>query len=188
MSKIIIRQHLLTERKKLFPFQKKVYSKIICTQVQNLNAFQNARHVGLYYNTSDEVDIKNLIRSEPTKDYYLPRLQADFKLKFYRYNKSSPLHKNKWGIIEPYPEEASLIEIKQLDIIFFPLVGFDQYGNRLGMGKGCYDKSISSSTRAIRVGVAFSCQEYDFIPAEAHDIKLNYVITENKVYYFPENT
>ncbi|PJC70988.1 MAG: 5-formyltetrahydrofolate cyclo-ligase, partial [Zetaproteobacteria bacterium CG_4_8_14_3_um_filter_59_5] len=63
-----------------------------------------------------------------------------------------------------------------------PLVGFDRCGNRLGMGKGCFDRWLDGMKNHILLGVglAFACQECPRIPAEAHDMPLDIIITEGE--------
>jgi 5-formyltetrahydrofolate cyclo-ligase len=66
------------------------------------------------------------------------------------------------------------------DVVIVPLLAFDKRGHRLGYGKGYYDRLLAASY-ATTIGVGFAAQEIDALPAEAHDIALDYVITEREV-------
>jgi len=65
-------------------------------------------------------------------------------------------------------------------LIVCPLLGFDRSGNRLGLGKGCFDRWLARYHGHIscRVGLAFSCQEFVHIPTEQHDMSLDFIVTE----------
>lgn len=188
MSKKNLRTQLLKVRNNISPTKRLEWSQKICQNILRLNLFLDATHIAIYYNKAEEVDIKYLLEHNEQKEFYLPVLQDNWQLKFYKYHTKSKLIPNKWDILEPTPKAQSEIQLDKIDIIFIPLLGFDRFGNRLGMGKGCYDRSIPKNHKAILAGVGFSCQEYKSIPHEAHDIKLNYVITEENVFHFPQNS
>ena len=57
-----------------------------------------------------------------------------------------------------------------------PGVAFDRMGNRMGRGRGFYDRLLMSTPRAVKVGVAYGFQMLDEIPVEPHDVKMNAVI------------
>ena len=59
-----------------------------------------------------------------------------------------------------------------------PLLAFDRLNNRLGYGKGFYDKFLSTRKKIKTIGVAFSFQKYNKLPVTKLDIKLNYILTE----------
>jgi len=72
-------------------------------------------------------------------------------------------------------------------VLLCPLTAFDRQGNRLGMGKGCFDYWLSKHRHGLDqvIGLAFSGQEVAHIPAEAHDAPLDYIITEKEVIECP---
>jgi 5-formyltetrahydrofolate cyclo-ligase len=87
------------------------------------------------------------------------------------------------GILEPSPAAAELIP----DIMLVPLAAFDRSGHRIGYGAGHYDYTFSYLRRAkavIGIGLAFAAQEIESVPALAHDVALDYVLTEKKVLDF----
>ena len=63
-----------------------------------------------------------------------------------------------------------------------PVLGFDQWGTRLGMGAGYYDRTLATSRSALLVGVAYEFQRLDYIEAQPWDVPLSLIITENTIY------
>ena len=95
---------------------------------------------------------------------------------------------NKFGIAEPKPDVSAIILPGQLDIIFMPLVAFDDQGQRLGMGGGFYDRTLASlpqgCNKPLLVGLAHQCQQVDMVPAEPWDVPLPRVLTPYKLWSF----
>jgi len=88
----------------------------------------------------------------------------------------------------PEPVSGPLWKEEQASVLLCPLTAFDRQGNRLGMGKGCFDFWLGSHRHALDqvIGLAFSGQEVAHIPAEVHDVPLDYVITEKEVIECPK--
>ena len=87
------------------------------------------------------------------------------------------------GILEPSPASAELIP----DVMLVPLAAFDRLGHRIGYGAGHYDFTLAHLRKLkpiIAVGLAFAAQEIKAVPALAHDVALDYVLTEKKAFDF----
>ena len=87
------------------------------------------------------------------------------------------------GILEPSPAMAELIP----DIMLVPLAAFDRLGHRIGYGAGHYDFTLAHLRKVkpiITVGLGFAAQEIKAVPALAHDVALDYVLTEKKTFDF----
>ncbi len=87
------------------------------------------------------------------------------------------------GILEPSPAAEELIP----DVMLVPLAAFDRQGHRIGYGAGHYDFTLAHLRKAkaiIAAGIAFSVQEIKAVPALPHDVALDYVLTEKKVFDF----
>ena len=96
---------------------------------------------------------------------------------FTEWKSNDPLIVNQFGLLEP----AVIKKILVPDIILVPLLAFDQKKNRLGYGKGFYDRFLHKyleSKKMIAIGVAFSFQKYNKVPVSNSDIKLDYILTE----------
>ena len=92
-----------------------------------------------------------------------------------------PLYVNKFGILEPKNSKKKIIP----DLIMVPLVAFDNRLNRIGYGKGYYDRSLKkiskTKKKAISLGIAYSFQKCKKIPTNKHDFKLDYIFTEKGI-------
>ena len=87
------------------------------------------------------------------------------------------------GILEPSPAAAELVP----DIMLVPLAAFDSLGHRIGYGAGHYDYTLAHLRKAkaiTAIGVAFAAQEIEAVPALAHDVALDFVLTEKRVFDF----
>ncbi|ADZ90271.1 5-formyltetrahydrofolate cyclo-ligase [Marinomonas mediterranea] len=120
----------------------------------------------------------------PQTTLYLPALNND-KLLFAHYSKSSEWHTNRFGIEEPVDENALLPN--QLDLVFLPLVGFDEQGGRLGMGGGFYDKSFAQKKpkeKPLLIGLAHECQKVNQLPIASWDVPLDGILTPERFIWF----
>ncbi|MBZ9611885.1 5-formyltetrahydrofolate cyclo-ligase [Rheinheimera maricola] len=186
-----LRQQVRQRRQQLSPATQQQAALDLVTQTMALADVQRSQHIALYLANDGELDTYPLIQTlwQQGKSVYLPVLHlfvAGYLL-FVRYDKNTLLYPNKFGIPEPLPACHLLMPLQQLDIIFTPLVAFDAAGNRLGMGGGFYDRTLSqlppdSPCRVI--GLAHSCQQVDAVPGEAWDIPLKQIITPTKHWVF----
>ena len=105
---------------------------------------------------------------------------------FRRYRPGEKLVANRFGIPEPPHRRGNTLSAKQLDVIFLPLVGFDAAGNRLGMGGGFYDRTLSqlpARNRPLLAGLAHDVQRVDKLPVQRWDIPLDAVVTDRRIYW-----
>ena len=92
--------------------------------------------------------------------------------------------KNRFGIDEPI--YTPQLGAHQMDLILMPLVGFDKYKNRLGMGGGFYDKTLSFHSKRLNYrvpklfGLAFDCQEVDHLDSKPWDVPLDGIVTPTR--------
>ena len=98
-------------------------------------------------------------------------------LNFHPYSVGDALILN--GLIREPITTTPPIEINNLEVIIVPMVAFDPKGYRIGSGKGYYDKTLGTNINTCTIGVADSFQAVPDTRHEAHDIKMNYVVTEN---------
>ncbi len=84
-----------------------------------------------------------------------------------------------WGI--PEPSKGRVIAAEHFDIVIVPLLVADKGGNRVGYGKGYYDKYLTNKN-VVTVGVCYDFQVVDELPKENHDVKLDILITDKSIY------
>tara|TARA_B100000989_G_scaffold32821_1_gene20937 strand:+ start:412 stop:954 length:543 start_codon:yes stop_codon:yes gene_type:complete len=141
----------------------------------------NLKIIGGYYPSNGEIDDLEILNyfCKKGSTISLPKIKKKSQMEFYEWYKNDLLLINKYGIPEPmftnkvYP-----------DILFVPLVAFDEELNRLGYGGGFYDRyiqKISKIKTLVKVGLAFSFQKLKNIPTNNHDKKLDIIITEEDI-------
>lgn len=92
------------------------------------------------------------------------------------YEKDTKLIKGAFSVTEP--EITVPADMSKTDVVLVPGIAFDLSGNRLGFGKGCYDRLLEG-TSAVKVGVCYDWQICPEITADEHDVKMDFLITEN---------
>lgn len=150
----------------------------------------NAQHIAIFLSQDGELATQLLIEHlwQNNRQVYLPIILNNGELGFALYDAKTKLTPNKFNILEP--SKPQYIEPKQLDLIIMPLTCFDTAGNRIGMGGGYYDKTLSFKNKQptkispLLVGWAHQCQKTDQIKTHDWDIPLNAVITEVNLYRF----
>ena len=110
----------------------------------------------------------------------VPWVESDGELSHHQLLSLDGLSEGPYGL--PHPARNEFTVLDSIDAVFLPLAAFDRSGNRLGYGKGFYDRFLSQlPSTTLRIGLAFAMQEADRIPAMDHDQKLDMIITEHEV-------
>ena len=122
------------------------------------------------------------ILNNKKKKVLIPK--SDFNnttMKSFLLNDNTVLKKNNYGIAEPINNEEFL---GRIDVIFIPLVAYDLIGNRVGYGKGFYDKFLrNQNNKILRVGLSFFNPEKR-IKIDEHDENLDFCVTPNRIFSF----
>ena len=176
-KEIIRKFYFIKRKKKYFEIKENFFSPLIRLlkkkiKIKNIN-------ISLYYPNSYEVNVLKMVEIEYFKNlnFLLPIIEKNNLMHFHRWKKNDILLINKYGIPEP-------IKSKKIvpDVVLVPLLAFDKQKNRIGYGKGFYDKYFNKFLKINRniltVGVAFSFQKYHKLPVNKNDFKLDYIITE----------
>lgn len=139
-----------------------------------------------YWPIRDELDIRPIIirLMDAGQAVCLPVVLGDeAPLELRLWQPSAPLYPAGFGTLAP--EDGAPLSVP--DIILMPLLGFDRSGTRLGYGGGYYDRTLATLDRRPRlVGFAFSCQQFEEIPREPHDVPLDMIVTELGVRQFAQ--
>tara|TARA_B100001175_G_C19416006_1_gene593693 strand:+ start:255 stop:800 length:546 start_codon:yes stop_codon:yes gene_type:complete len=137
--------------------------------------------IGVYYPVNFEVDILKFLNKLKNKNIQLslPVIKKNSEMDFYTWSNTDLLKLNKYGIPEPE-------QIKKVipDILLVPIVAFDNRLYRIGYGGGYYDRYInkfSSKKNLLKIGIAYSCQKINRVPANNYDKKLDIIITEKYI-------
>ena len=132
-------------------------------------------HIALFASLTDEIDTFPLIEAllKQDKIIYLPKAEGN-DLNFYQITRLEDLEisKDKYHIRQP--KGGNPVNPKDIEIIICPGVAFDKHHNRLGHGKGYYDRYLSKCS-TYKIGVCYIEQLFDEIPADKYDIKMDEV-------------
>ena len=164
--------------KKAVPFYEKCSRSIpIMQQVEQLPQFRDAQTILLYWSMEDEVQTHDFVnRWYQQKTLLLPCVDGD-DLRLRQYTGPECLKEGEqFGIGEPTGPEFT--DLNSVQMIIVPGVAFDRHNNRMGRGRGFYDRLLKSTPNAYKVGVAFNFQMVELVPTEEFDVPMNAVITE----------
>ncbi len=189
-----LRNHIRNLRRSLSVEQQHQASLDLVQQLLPRPEVQQAQHIALYLTNDGELNTTPLIQAlwQQGKSLYLPLLHPVVPgyLVFQRYTPDTLLKPNQFGIGEPELNCSQLCPVSQLDLIFTPLVAFDLQGQRLGMGGGFYDRTLSQlkseAKKPALIGLAHDCQQVEAVPAEAWDIPLPAICTPSQFRSFSE--
>lgn len=184
-KKSTLRDKVLRERNKLDTQTWQNKTERIINSFLKLDEYKRASYIHTYISMNDrrEVSTDSLINTmlRSGREVIVPI--TNFKegtLSHSILTDFSELKPNKWGVREPvFFNEA---KISDLDLVIVPMAAADRSGNRLGYGKGFYDRFLSK-INAFKVGLVFSDFLFDDIPIEPFDEKLDAIITDSEVIY-----
>lgn len=192
-----LRQQLRTQRNQLTSEQQTLHALQALTYLQDflekLSTQNNLSHplnIALFLAQDGELKTQSAIEYlwHCTEHHvFLPTLETkpDLHMAFVEYQETSLMMNNQFGIPEPQTSFDKHLTGQQMDIVLMPLVGFDSYGNRMGMGGGYYDRSFAfklllqdPASPTLLIGWAHSCQQASQLPNEPWDVPLDGIITE----------
>ncbi|MCC8088299.1 MAG: 5-formyltetrahydrofolate cyclo-ligase [Rikenellaceae bacterium] len=164
---------LIKERKKLLSeTDSHKESALVMGSIEKTKAFKNADAVLVYWSLPDEIrTVEFLEKWRDRKRICLPVMKGK-ELLIKQYLRGCVINKANYGISEP---DGPLIDPSEIDFAVIPGVAFDKNNNRLGRGKGFYDRLLKQMD-AVKAGVCYGFQIVDEIPAEPHDVKMDLVI------------
>lgn len=154
-------------------------SLLACSHILADGLWRAAGTVLLYHALPDEVDTAPLLANALLTDkrVLLPRVTGD-TLQLHVCSSPDALLPGAFGIMEPTGEPFPVDRYSEIDLAIIPGMAFSSRGVRLGRGKGYYDRLLPLLPSAYRMGLCFSFQLLDHIPAEEHDIPMNEVVTD----------
>lgn len=150
-------------------------SEALWRRVEVLETFRKAKRVALFSALADEPDTTwALARWHGDKELFLPRVEGE-EMHFYPY-RPDRMGEGSFGISEP--QQGERIDPRTLDLILVPGVAFTAAGDRMGRGKGFYDKYLSTvRPDLVKVGVCYHHQVVPSLPVEPHDVRMDDLLT-----------
>jgi 5-formyltetrahydrofolate cyclo-ligase len=151
-------------------------SAVLFSKLEQNVVFQQAKTVMLYWSMEDEVHTHDFIQKwAKEKEIILPVVNGD-KLLLKRFTGMQSMKTGeKYGIQEPQGEDFT--DFNAIDLVIVPGVAFDKAKNRMGHGKGYYDRLLPD-LKAYKIALCYNFQLVDEVPAEIHDIKMDEIITD----------
>lgn len=172
-TKKILRQEIKERVSSLSPNERKEREKRILEQLENNLFFRQAKSVLLFWSLPDEIDTHPFVKKwARQKQLFLPVIQ-DGEMYIKPYTDEKDMAEGSFKILEP--QTLLFGDINQIDVFVIPAVAFDKQNNRLGRGKGFYDKLLCLVS-AYKIGIAYPEQIVDVIPTEKHDIKMDIIL------------
>ncbi|TYC60484.1 5-formyltetrahydrofolate cyclo-ligase [Rhodobacterales bacterium] len=176
-EKDVLRKQALSRRAALSGVER-IEKSLALTDLADALPVPERAIVSGFWPIRDEIDprpLMDLLRRRG-HELCLPAI-AEPHLMFRKLERGAELISAGFGTLEPPTDAQQLVP----DVLLMPLAAFDASGNRIGYGKGHYDKTIAALEQTkplLCIGLAFAVQEVDRVPAEAHDKPLNGIMTE----------
>lgn len=178
LTKQMLRTEIEELKKNYSEEELKQFSIDIFNQLEQTSSFANAKYVLAYYSFPGEVFTHDFIEKHVrNKIIILPVVQRDVLI-LREFKGIESMRRSTYGILEPTGDEFT--DFSKIDLAIVPGMSFDLNLNRLGRGKGYYDKLLSKLDTYL-IGVCFSFQLREEITIEPHDLPMNCVISQNEI-------
>jgi len=197
MNTVQIRKQIRQQRRSLSPLVQHQHQQAVIQNLLRSHLLVRHKRFAIYLDNDGELATAHIIKllHKMKKKVYLPVLYPYSKkrLWFLPFNENTVLQRNRFKIDEPACIKQP-VRATSLDVIFMPLVAFDEQGNRIGMGSGFYDRTLSQCkkqgqmNKPLLVGLAHELQNSVLIDKRPWDIPLDLLITENKIRKFKVTT
>ena len=186
MYKKDIRALYLSRRKFFTPSSVKKQSTLLINALEYLPIWHfEYFHLFLSIPGKSEVQtvqIRDMLYAKK-KQVVVPKIVGPGLLEHFLLTPDTELAVNKWGI--PEPVSGPRISPKDIEVVFVPLLAFDKSGNRVGYGKGFYDRFLAQcKTQVVKIGLSLFEAEEKITDIDERDVPLNYCITPSQTYCF----
>lgn len=183
MPKSAIRTRLLTQRRSLSLEEVSAHSRSLQLRFLDSLLFKEATTIGIYSPIQGEVMTDLVFDAAITagKKVLYPEVEG-LELVFRQVmDREQQLNKGAFGVLEP-DGSCPAVHLSETDVVIVPAVGYDFSGNRIGYGKGYYDRALHSLEGSGNlVGFCFDFQLLEDIAGEPHDVKVDWIFTESRV-------
>lgn len=182
MDKKILRKELLAKRKSLNKEQKSKWDYAISSVICNSECFKNAEQVLVFSSTEYEFDTRYIIercRFLYKRVFYPVCIDSDGNMQFFKIDSVGDLQKGMYDILEP-KETCKKYIPKENDLVIVPCLSADRKGNRIGYGKGYYDRFLKDFN-GVSVCPCYDEMMTDTLPTDEYDIKIDIIVTDKEV-------
>lgn len=170
------------QKRRILPAEQAAeWSAQIVERIQEMNHFQSAKTILVYYPIHNEVDLRELVRQyADTKTFLFPATLRHHRMEVRKFEHHVPLQKGRYGIPEPHTPAYH----GPIDLMIVPGISFDKKGHRLGRGGGYYDRFLKRYRDTFKVGVCYDFQLHHEIPYGLFDKNMNAVVTPTQTIRF----
>ncbi|MGI5901771.1 MAG: 5-formyltetrahydrofolate cyclo-ligase [Desulfitobacteriia bacterium] len=186
LTKETARSSRLQCRKSLTTEERHLKSMAIQKIVFSLPGYKDSSTVMVYLDFQEEVETTAIAENilETGKRLIIPFCQGQEILPCQIVDLTRDIQKGKFGIREPRAGRLNPVDPREIDLVLVPGVAFDSQGNRVGFGRGYYDRFLPQlRADTLLVGLAFSCQMAEKIEVEEHDVRMSLIVTEDGIIY-----
>jgi 5-formyltetrahydrofolate cyclo-ligase len=187
-ARSVLRARLLKRRREVRPGERLRAAHLVTQNVARHLHLKAGWRIAVYASLPSELDSGPLIEFARRRGcrVYLPRIERSRASRSMRFiEMAGGMRRNRLGIEEP--RGGAALGARWLDMVFLPLVAFDRHGLRLGTGGGFYDRAFAY--RHFRcawhtpplIGIGYAFQQLERIAAEAHDVRMDAVVTEEGI-------
>jgi 5-formyltetrahydrofolate cyclo-ligase len=178
-----VRKILRQRKDAMIPEDRLRKSYRICRHLMEI--IRNDETVMVFTSKEKEVNTKPLImalfgQGNPVVVPIIVKEDVSLRLSYLR--DFSALVPSTFGVPEPIGSEIPA-PAEDIGTIILPMLGFDRKGGRIGYGAGYYDRFLSKNRNLRKIGIAFACQEFEDLPVDENDIRMDYIITEDGIVY-----
>ena len=183
-----LRREMRRRRRALDASDRYAAARALSKRIAGSRWFANSRTIAVYLPNDGEIGLLPLVARAWSmgKRTYLPKLFGP-KLWFLPFHAWTTFAGNRFAIPEPAAPVRRRIRPMFIDLVLLPLVAFDRFGNRLGMGGGYYDRTFEAVRHRttwrgpMLVGVAYEFQRVDALPAAGWDVPLDAIATDRAI-------
>lgn len=182
MDKKILRKRLIEKRKSLDKVEKAKWDKIISEKIIKSDCFKKAEQVLVFSSTDDEFDTRYIIERcrESYKRVFYPRcIDKDGNMSFFKVDSVGDLTFGSFGILEP-KETCKKYIPQDNDLVIVPCLSADKQKNRIGYGKGYYDRFLKDFN-GVSISPCYDILLEDEIPTDKYDMQINIIVTDKEV-------
>jgi len=180
-----LRKYIQNKRDNLALGLRKKKSKEIALKFLKTTDYLNSKNIFIFYPFRSEIDTTIIIKKalKESKNIILPRVEGTLLNLYFINDVHTQLQEGSYKIMEPIPSSCSRAHVSDINLAIVPGVAFDKNLNRLGYGGGFYDKILRNLPQNIKkIALSFDIQIVPNIPVLDHDIKIDIIITESKIY------
>lgn len=189
MNKKDLRNTYLQKRKELLPEDVELLSTAIVEKFSELS-LHNVSIVHLFYPITGKQEFNTLLlkarlsTQHPELEFVLPKIKSETNtLTNILWKEDTPLAMNQWGITEP--EQGIEVPSGAIDVVIIPLLAFDKQGNRVGYGKGFYDRFLAECRPDVfKAGISYFGPEDKIDEVDVYDIPLDVCVTPQQIWNF----